>query len=365
MTPGDQRPPDGWPAVGAVVVNHDGGERVLRVVAALVGQRHPLAEVVVVDNQSSDGSPAQIRRQFPSVRVLDVGGNLGLSVARNIGLNSVDTPLILLLDHDVYVEDGTIGAMVEAWCAERPAVVCPRIRLIPERDIVQADGAAVHFLGTMILRHGYQPVATTLPRRSDVGGCIGACLLVDRAKVLTAGGFDELYFFYFEDLEFSLRLRAMGHRLVCEPHAEVLHERGAGTPGLSFRGAGAYPLRRARLTMRNRLLTMLIHYRLRTLLLLLPALLLYEIATLAMALRRGWLRPWAEAWWWQIENGRVIAARRRRIQGLRREPDRNLLVGGRLPLAPGVMDSPLERRLIGLLSWIFDGYWSLARSWIG
>jgi GT2 family glycosyltransferase len=231
--------------------------------------------------------------------------------------------------------------------------------------VVQADGAAIHFLGTMILRHGYQPVATTTTERSVVGGCIGACMLVDRVEVLAAGGFEELYFFYFEDLEFSLRLRAMGHRFLCEPHAEVLHERGAGTPGLSFRGAGAYPLRRARLTMRNRLLTILIHYRLRTLLLLLPALLLYEIATLCVAARRGWLRPWAEAWLWQIRNGRVIAARRRRMRDLRREPDRNLLVGGRLPLAPGVMDKPLERRLVGLLSCIFDGYWCLARRWVG
>jgi GT2 family glycosyltransferase len=346
------------------VVNHDGGDRVLRVVEALLRQRYPLAEVVVVDNQSNDGSPQRIRTQYPGVRVLDMGANRGLSVARNAGLRSVDTPLTLLVDHDVYVEDGAIAAMVEAYGDQRPAVICPRIRLIPERDVVQAEGAAVHFLGTMILRHAYQSVATTVARQSLVGGCIGACLLVDRARILAAGGFDELYFFYFEDLEFSLRLRAMGHQFLCEPHAEVFHERGTGTPGLSFRGAGTYPIRRAHLTMRNRLLTIFIHYRLRTLLLLLPVLMLYEVATLAVAVRKGWVRPWARAWLWQFRNGRAIALRRRRMRGLRREPDRNLLVGGEVPLAPGMVESPLERWLVTLLSRILGGYWWLARSWI-
>jgi hypothetical protein len=91
---------------------------------------------------------------------------------------------------------------------------------------------------------------------------------------------------------------------------------------------------------------------------------LYEVATLAVAVRKGWVRPWARAWLWQFRNGRAIALRRRRMRGLRREPDRNLLVGGEVPLAPGMVESPLERWLVTLLSRILGGYWWLARSWI-
>lgn len=352
------------PPVSAVVVNHNGGERVLGVVRALLRQDYRLAEIVVVDSGSSDGSAARIRCEFPEVRVLELRANLGPCHARNLGLRTLATPLALLIDSDVYVEEGTVSALVEAQCAEAAAVVCPRIRFSPERELIQAEGAAVHFTGTLILRHNDLLADKTPRSRSDVGGCISACLLVDRARAIEAGGFDELFFFYFEDLEFSLRMRALGHRFLCEPRAEVLHERGGGTPGLSFRGAGAYPVRRAHLHMRNRLLTMLIHYRFRTMLLLLPALLLFEVAVLLEALRRGWLGPWFDAWRWQLRHSGEIRDRRRRMRDLRKLPDRELLVGGPIPLAKGMMGSELQRRMAGVLSSVLDRYWRIARNGI-
>ncbi len=297
--------------------------------------------------------------------MVEQGANLGPSIARNAGLRAVDSPLVLLVDHDTYVDDDTVIRMVEAYEAERPAVVCPRVRLVPERDVVQADGAAAYFLGTMVLRHGYRPLETLDRQRAVVGGCITACCLVDRAEVLAAGAFDELFFIYLEDLEFALRIRASGRRFVCEPRAEVFHERAVGTPGLSFRGSGTYPPRRAYLTMRNRLLTVFIHYRPRTLVVLLPALLLYEIATLVLAARRGWLAPWGRAWLSLLRDVGTIAERRRRMRRLRRADDKELLEAGELPLTPGFLSSALERSLVGFLSQFFNGYWRLAARWVG
>jgi GT2 family glycosyltransferase len=352
------------PTVGAVVVNYNGGDRVLGVLDALHRQQYPLAEIVVVDNDSTDDSPARIGKAFPTVRLLELEMNKGLSAARNVGLRNLNTSLALLIDHDVYVDDCCIERMVRAYNAERPAVVCPRIRLVPERDIVQVEGAAPHFLGTLSLRHGYRRVDDTPPQAGYVNGSTGGCMLVQREQVLNAGGFDELFFFYLEDLEFSLRLRGMGYRFWCEPSAEVFHEPAKGTPCLSFRGQGRYPPRRAYLTMRNRLLTILIHYRLRTLLVLLPALLLYELVTLAVALKRRWLAEWARAWLWQFRNFPTIIARRRRMQSLRTIDDRELLVGGDPPLAPGFLASGTERHLVRWFSCVVNTYWSLARNWI-
>ncbi len=356
--------PDARLAVSAVVVNCNGGERVLRALDALTRQRHPLSEILVVDNASTDDSASRIRAGFPLVRIAMLDRNAGLAAARNLGLESVRTPLVLLVDHDIYVGDAAVEAMARAYAEEQPTVVCPRIRLLPEADVVQFEGAATHFVGTMILRNGYQAVDATPARPSWVDGCPGACMLVDRARVLAAGGFDPLFFFYLEDLEFSLRLRGRGHRFFCAAGAEVFHERAAGTPGLSYRGAGPYPVRRAYLTMRHRLLTVLIHYRLRTLLVLLPALGLYEIASALTAARRGWLGAWARAWLWQLRNLDIIAVRRRRSQRARTVPDRDLLQGGPPPLAPGFLRTPAERRLFALVSRAINGYWSLARRWI-
>lgn len=352
--------------LAAMIINYNSGDRVLRVLEALGRQSYPLADILVVDNASTDGGPARIRAQFPDVTIMDMGYNAGLSAARNAGLEALRTPLVLMLDHDIYVDENCIDALVRAQSASGAAVVCPRVRLLPERDVVQADGASLHFVGTMILRNDYRPLDQTPPEPGYVGGCIGACMLVDRPAVLDAGAFDPLIFFYMEDHEFSLRMRALGHRFWCEATAEVFHQRDAGTPGLSYRGSGdSYPVRRAYFTMRHRLLTVLVHYRLRTLFVLFPALLLYEIASIAAATRKGWLWQWFRAWGWQIRNFAAIAARRRRMQSIRTVNDRVLLVGGGPPLAPGFIGSPVEARLVSILTLALDGYWRLTRRWIG
>jgi len=343
------------------VVNFNGGVRLLRTVQALREQRFPLHEVVVVDNGSTDGSLEPVRRIAPEVRIIEMGGNLGLPVARNAGLRALVSEVALSIDSDMYLDPDCVARLVAAQERERADVVCPRVLLLPERQVVQCDGAWLYFLGTLGLRHGFQDVAS-LPRDAAlVGGSTGACMLMDRERVLQANGFDEQFFFYFEDLEFSLRLRARGYRFVCEPNALAYHDRGEGTPGLSFRGKGTYPLRRAYLSMRHRWLAILIHYRWRTLLVLAPALLIYELATIGLAIRRGWLREWGRAWAWLLGQRREIAALRRREARARLRPDRELLEAGKLPLAPGVFRSTVGRRIAALLSWTFGVYWKLIR----
>jgi GT2 family glycosyltransferase len=351
------------PAISAVVVSYNGGERTLRTLRALRDQETQLAAVILVDNGSDDGTPARVREDFPEVQILDLGGNHGLPAARNAGLRHAATGLVLLLDHDVYLAPDCIARLAQhlAGADGSTAVVCPRIRLVPEFDTVQADGTEAHFLGTMTLRHGHRPLAALPSGPVEVGGCLGACMLVRRDAALEAGGFDELFFFYLEDHEFSVRMRSRGHRIVCEPRAEVFHERAAGTPGLSFRGAGAYPPRRTYLTLRHRLVTLLVHYRIRTLVLLAPALASAEILSLGAALGRGHGRQWLASWAWVLGHPGEILRRRRWVQRARRVGDRALLTGGPLPLAPGSIRGPGAAAAARWASTLLDGYWRLVR----
>jgi GT2 family glycosyltransferase len=269
------------------------------------------------------------------------------------------------VDSDVYPAPDCARRLLLAYEQHGPAVVCPRIVLLPGKDLVQCDGASLYFLGTLALRHAYQPIGGLPDEGRFVGGCIGACLLMRRDLILAAGGFNELFFFYFEDLELSLKLRARGHRMFCEPRAIAYHEQGVGTPGLSYRGAGSYPARRAYLSMRHRWLAMLIHYRARTLMILGPALGLYELGTLGFALRRGWLGAWGSAWIWLIRNRREIRKHRRVAQATRTTSDRELLEAGPIPVAPGLLRSEWSRRAAGVFSRLFQGYWAVVRGLAG
>jgi GT2 family glycosyltransferase len=352
------------PGVTAVVVSYNGGERTLRVLRALQNQTTALAAVLVVDNGSTDGSQERIRTEFPGVELMHMAENRGLPAARNAGLRRATTDLVLLLDHDVYVDAHCVAAMLDLYRERQPTVICPRVRLDPERDVIQTDGAEAHFIGTMTLRRAGRNDGSSPELPQSVPACIGACMLVQRRLVLEAGGFDELFFFYFEDHEFCLRLRSLGHEILWEPRAVVYHERGAGTPGLSFRGRGAYPARRLYFTVRHRLVTILVHYNLRTLLVLAPALGLYELAGGALAVATGHGQQWGNAWTWAFANAGAIRDRRRRMQRTRQVRDRDLLSGGPLPLAPGLLDKGAARAAADVLSAILEGYWQLTRRWV-
>ena len=209
------RHPREGPSVGAIVVNFNGGDRILRVVETLFLQTYPLTQIIVVDNNSSDGSVDRVTERYSSVHAIRLADNIGLSAARNVGLRALHTTLAFIVDHDIYAEDAAIETMVAAYLEHDAAVICPRIRLLPERDTVQIQGAAIHFLSMLILRNSYRPVSDVPDQASAVDAFTGGCLLVHRETILEAGAFDELVFFYFEDLELSLRLRLRGYRFWC------------------------------------------------------------------------------------------------------------------------------------------------------
>jgi GT2 family glycosyltransferase len=348
--------------VSGVIVTYNGGTKVLRCIEALKSQRVPFREIIVVDNASTDGSPDAIRAAHPDVRLIELAENRGPSASRNASLEVALGDLVFWIDNDIYADPDCLGRLLEARRAQPAELVVPRIVLIPEDDIVQADGGEAHFIGTLTLRNGFTPLARVRELgRSLIGASPSGCLLMDRAVASAMGGFDESYFFYFEDYEFSLRTRILGYRILCEPTAVVRHDRGTGNPGLAFRGKGAYPRERAYLLMRNRARTLLTHYSARTLILLTPALLLYELATFGLSLARGWAGAWFRSWGWILANRASVVERRRWIQSRRQTADGDILSGGPLPLAPGLLRSSILRSMVSAFSLLLNGYWWLVR----
>jgi hypothetical protein len=188
--------------------------------------------------------------------------------------------------------------------------------------------------------------------------------LVRREILAEVGGFDEDFFFQFEDMELSYRLRAMGQTFWCDSSAVAFHDPGQGTVGLSFRGSGAYPAQRAYYTLRHRWLTLLLHLQLRSALILAPALALYEMAAFLECARRGWLSTWWRALSSLVKSPRLIRDKRRRWQAKRRIGDRHILVGGSLPFAVGFASTKGTARAVGILNSLLNAYWALAKRWL-
>lgn len=347
--------------VSVVVVNYDGRAHLEASLAALEHLRGEIAERILVDNGSSDGSLAFVREHHPRWRILELGANLGPAAARNAGLRAAKTPFVLALDNDVVVEPGTLERLVTVL-EQRPdvALAQPRGVFDGEPGRVHYDGGAFHYVGLYALRNFYTPLSEARGQGVvEVGGVISLALLVDRAALLALGGYDERMFILFEDLDLSYRLRLAGWKLVCVEDALVRHR--AGTPGVSFREGPRYPARRTFLHARNRWLFLSKCLALRTLLVAAPGLLLYELLTFAFALSRAQLWPWL--------HGRLACLAllpstlrlRRAAQRGRVVPDRELLVGAPLTITPELSAGPLRRRLLSAFERGLERIWACAR----
>jgi N-acetylglucosaminyl-diphospho-decaprenol L-rhamnosyltransferase len=185
-------------------------------------------EIVVVDNQSADGS-AEAAARRTGVRVIQSGINAGFACATNIGIRASSGQNLLLLNSDTVVPDGAIDRLLDELDRDPDvAVVGPRL--------VNGEGRAELSYGRMIgpfnelrqqYRHRRPDVVERLTRqRHSPDWVSGACLLVRRADAEAVGLFDERFFMYTEDVDFCAAIRARGRRIVFTPDVEVVHLRG-------------------------------------------------------------------------------------------------------------------------------------------
>lgn len=323
-------------SVSVVVTNYDGEDYLPGMMEALRATGWPFREIIVSDDASTDGSRLLLRHRFPDVRVVTSDVNLGPAPTRNAGIRAASGDLVLLLDNDGHPFPDAVGPMVKAL-ADDPSLagVMPRVILRGDPPVVHCDGARTHVTGQMWLLNGHVPLPEASPVPEPIASLMGTAMMFRREAALAIGGFESDYFFYYEDHDFGTRLRILQGRLRSVPEARIDHL--GGTAGLSFRKGRSYPLRRASLTAKNRVLFVLRTLAGRTLLLLLPVLVLHEAAQFAFAVARGWTEAYLQGWFWNIGHlGRTLR-KRERIQAARIATDREILQRGALPLHPGVM----------------------------
>jgi N-acetylglucosaminyl-diphospho-decaprenol L-rhamnosyltransferase len=225
----------------AVVVNYESGSALARCVEGL--RSDGIAEVVVVDNGSLDGSVRQLLRGFPDVEVLVTGRNLGYGAAANRGVAATTAPSVLVCNPDLEVRPGAVAALAGALEDDPECAVVgplirnpggdryPSARMFP--SLADAAGHALFGLLTPDNRftRSYQKahLDTATGGPEVVDWVSGACFLVRRSAYEQIGGFDEAYFMYVEEVDLCWRLGRAGWRVVYLPTAEVTHLQGVST----------------------------------------------------------------------------------------------------------------------------------------
>lgn len=230
--------------VAVLIVSYNTRDRTLECVRSVLA--HPPAagtEIVVVDNDSADGSADALELEFPEVTVLRSGGNLGFARAVNLGARASTADYLLLLNPDTVVRQGALPSLL-AFARAHPEHGVYGGRTFREDGELDpsscwgaptlwslacfASGLSTAFAGSPV----FDPESLgRWPRDTvrEVPVVTGCLLLVSRADFDRIGGMDERFFLYGEDAEFSLRAARAGMRPVIVPDAAIVHAVGAST----------------------------------------------------------------------------------------------------------------------------------------
>lgn len=184
-------------------------------------------EIIVVDNASKEDPTPIFKEQFPNVRVVRSDKNLGFTGGNNLGMEHAKGELFFIINNDTEVTPGMLEPLVEVFEKDSTVgVVCPKIRYWDQKDMLQYCGYTEinpytgrnQCIGLYEIDHG----------QHDTGGYTqyahGAAMLVKREVADRTQGFAELFFIYYEELDWSSRIRRAGYNIFYEPKSLIYHK---------------------------------------------------------------------------------------------------------------------------------------------
>jgi len=277
-------------AVDIVIVNWNSAKYLPACLASIAALTRPVADLLIVDNASTDDSRELLERTGPEVRWIRCERNLGFCAANNLGIRDTKSPYVLVLNPDTVLRPDFIEHLLPAF--EDPAVGMATGKLLrfDERTI---DSAGQE------LGRSRQPIDRGYGRVDDgrfdrdeaVFGACGAAALYRREMLESIADpgpdfFDETFFAFGEDLDLAWRAQRRGWRAAYCHSAVALHARGGSATGAPWKRRLAGMLGRAPEiryhVAKNRYLTILRNDRLRDYVLHLPFIAARDLATLGL-----------------------------------------------------------------------------------
>lgn len=226
--------------IWVVVLNWNGKEDTVRCLESLKKAEGDFS-IIVVDNGSTDGSPAAIESQFPDVEIMAFPENTGFARGNNEGMKEamrLGAEKIILLNNDVEVEPNLIQELDRETRHEKIGLAGPLIYLASRRDEIWPS------VGRICLWIANHRSAKTLEqvrrlKESEIGFLSGCCLLIKRSVIDRIGLLDERFFAYFEEADYCLRAGKAGFNLTVADGTRIYHKVAASSGG-TYSGTYAY-----------------------------------------------------------------------------------------------------------------------------
>ncbi len=218
------------PEVSVVIVTWNGRRYLDACLRAVEAQQGVSAEVILVDNGSTDGTAEFVRAHFPRVRVVVLAENRGFAGGNNAGALEARGEYVAFLNNDTVADSNWLCALRAGIELEACfALATSRIVYMHDPGVIDSAGDGLFRWGGAFKRHHGEPAELAGEAAEVFGVCGGACMM-PKAVFDGLGGFDDDFFVSHEDVDLSYRARLRGYRCRYVPEAIVRHH-GSATLG--------------------------------------------------------------------------------------------------------------------------------------
>lgn len=218
------------PNVSIIVLNYNGREDTLACLRSLQHLTYSHANVLLVDNASTDGTVDAVRIAYPDVTIIETGANLGFTGGNNVAIHkalAAGADYILLLNNDTIVAPDFLSIMVEVMEQDTSiGVAGPMIYYHNNPEVIWTAGGSIdwkHGVTQMVglnepdtLQFGFSPLPVDF-----VSGC---ALLARRSVWEKVGVLDDKFFMYYEETEWCVRASRAGYKIAIIPMAMIWHK---------------------------------------------------------------------------------------------------------------------------------------------
>lgn len=225
------------PELSIITINYNGIEDTGELIESLQEHLSLSYEIIVVDNASRTNEATLLQQKYPHIMAIRSEKNLGFSGGNNLGISKAKGKYIFLLNNDTFVEEDTFHYLINRLeSSPHIGAVSPKIKFaFPPRNIQFT---------------GYIPLSPITLRNDLIGFgeadngqfdtpirtpyCHGAAMMVKKEVVEKVGYMPEIYFLYYEELDWSTKIEKAGYKLWYEPRCTVYHKESQSTGQQSY-----------------------------------------------------------------------------------------------------------------------------------
>ena len=208
-----------FPKVSVIIVNYNGKTLLEKCLESLFKTDYNNFEVILVDNNSTDGSMEFVTKNYPKIIVIKLDSNKGFAEPNNIAAKISKGKYLLFLNNDTVVTPNFISEMVKVMETDKKIAVCQSLLLKPDGS-VDSSGDFIDHLGVVYNSK------TKIDEIREVSSARGASMLVRSDIFDKLDGFDQKFFVTFEDVDLCWRSWILGYRVLIIPTSIVYHEGG-------------------------------------------------------------------------------------------------------------------------------------------